>query len=248
MPPSRGTSPATPKAPWVRVPVLSKTMVSISRARSKAARSRISSPLRAVRLVLTATTSGTARPRAWGQQMTITVTMRSSAKARLSPTASQMAKRRPADAERAIGQAECGPVGQVLGAGAAGLGLADHLDDLGEIGLVPGLVDLDRQRAFAVDRAGHDAHAGVALHRLDSPVSMASLRLELPSRTIPSIGTFSPGLIRTRSPVRARSPPPPPPRHPGEDDARWPAAGGPGPPARPRRPAPSASRSNARPA
>jgi len=39
-------------------------------------------------LVLTATTSGTARPRAWGQAITITVTARSMAKAKSRPSVS----------------------------------------------------------------------------------------------------------------------------------------------------------------
>ena len=135
---------------------------SILRARSKAARSRISRPFWAVRLVLTATTSGTARPRAWGQVMTITVTMRSSANAKLSPRASQTAKVAAPDAKRDVGQPERGTVGDVLGAGAGRLGPLHHVDDLGEVGLVAGLGDLDGQGALAVDRAADDV-AAVAL-------------------------------------------------------------------------------------
>jgi len=86
----------TPKRPSVRVPVLSNTTASSSLARSNAARLRISRPLSAPILVLTATTSGTARPSACGQVITITVTMRSREKSKSAPRLSQMIRvRRP---------------------------------------------------------------------------------------------------------------------------------------------------------
>jgi P-type Cu2+ transporter len=59
--------------------VLSNTTACRFLARSNAARSRMSSPWLAERLMLTATASGTARPSAWGQAITITVTARASA-------------------------------------------------------------------------------------------------------------------------------------------------------------------------
>ena len=74
------TMSVTPKRPSVRVPVLSNTTASSRRARSNAARSRISKPLLALSDVLTATTNGTASPSACGQATTMTVTMRSMAK------------------------------------------------------------------------------------------------------------------------------------------------------------------------
>src|SRR4030042_1385358 len=72
----------TPNSPLVRVPVLSKIMASIFLALSKAALFLIRRPFLAEIAVDTATTRGIARPRAWGQVMTITVTVRSSEKAR----------------------------------------------------------------------------------------------------------------------------------------------------------------------
>src|SRR5262245_65579758 len=58
-------------------------MAWVRRASSKAVRSRINRPLVAAIDVDTATTSGTARPSAWGQEMTSTVTARSMAKAKV---------------------------------------------------------------------------------------------------------------------------------------------------------------------
>ena len=86
--PSSATTSVTPKWPSVSVPVLSNTIASSWRARSNAARSRIKSPLRADNAVDTATTNGTARPRACGQVITMTVTMRSSAKLNARPAPS----------------------------------------------------------------------------------------------------------------------------------------------------------------
>ena len=91
----------TPNLPVVRVPVLSKTTAWRSLARSNALRSRIRNPDRAASAVETATTSGTARPSAWGQAMTITVAARSTANPTPSPRASHAANV-AAPAERAI--------------------------------------------------------------------------------------------------------------------------------------------------
>ena len=50
---------------------------------SKADRLRINNPWVAAMVVETATTNGTAKPSAWGHVITITVTVRSSAKAKV---------------------------------------------------------------------------------------------------------------------------------------------------------------------
>ncbi len=71
---------STPNSPLVKVPVLSKTIVSIDPAFSKAVLLRISSPFCALMAVERATTSGVARPSACGQAMTITVAIRAMAK------------------------------------------------------------------------------------------------------------------------------------------------------------------------
>ena len=76
--------------PLVSVPVLSKMMTCSSLARSSAMRSLTSRPLRAPSEVEMAITSGIARPRAWGQAMTSTVAVRTSAPSR-SPSSHQNA-------------------------------------------------------------------------------------------------------------------------------------------------------------
>src|SRR5699024_11227385 len=77
-------------SPSVSVPVLSKTTASRSLAPSKFARFRISNPCFAEREVETATTSGAANPSAWGQVITITVTIRSKATSKEYPSASEI--------------------------------------------------------------------------------------------------------------------------------------------------------------
>src|SRR5699024_5382933 len=74
-----GATPVTACAPSVRVPVLSKSTTSMVRMRSKAIRSLIRTPDFAARSVEIAMTSGIARPRACGQAMISTVTVRMTA-------------------------------------------------------------------------------------------------------------------------------------------------------------------------
>ena len=64
------------------------------------------------------------------------------------------------------GQPVGGAVGDVLGPGAGLLGLAYHLDDLGEVGLVAGLADLDDHRPLAVDGTTDDLVALLLVDRL----------------------------------------------------------------------------------
>jgi hypothetical protein len=75
----------------VRVPVLSKRTVSMVRTRSRARRSLMRIPARAVRALEIEMTSGMARPRAWGQAMTSTDTVRTTASS-LRPASDQAAK------------------------------------------------------------------------------------------------------------------------------------------------------------
>ena len=71
--------------PRVRVPVLSKTTVSIRWARSKAANSWTRIPLRAARVTPATRARGTATPRAQGQEMTRTVRPRTKAASKAAP-------------------------------------------------------------------------------------------------------------------------------------------------------------------
>src|SRR5690554_5626845 len=78
--------------PLVSVPVLSNTIVVIFREDSKAVLLRINNPFLADILVDIAATNGTARPKACGQEITITVTIRSIANAIVSPNANHVKK------------------------------------------------------------------------------------------------------------------------------------------------------------
>ena len=79
----------TPNCPSVSVPVLSKATTRVSRARSKASRLRTKMPCWADMAVAFTMTSGIAKPNACGQAITITGTMRVSAKSGAKPRKSQ---------------------------------------------------------------------------------------------------------------------------------------------------------------
>ncbi len=79
------TTSVTAKAPSVRVPVLSKTMVSTFSPISRASAFLTRMPFFAARVVEMAVTVGMASPRAWGQAMTRTVTAMVRAKTRPTP-------------------------------------------------------------------------------------------------------------------------------------------------------------------
>ena len=97
----------------VSVPVLSKITTSSSRARSSASRSFTSSPLRAPSEVEIAMTSGMARPSAWGQAMTSTVAVRTSATSG-SPRSHQATSVMTPATESDVEEERGGPIGQVL--------------------------------------------------------------------------------------------------------------------------------------
>ena len=78
-------------SPFVKVPVLSKRTTSMVRIRSNAIRSLIKTPARAARSVEMAMTKGMARPKACGQAMTSTVTVRVTASGML-PSSDQTMK------------------------------------------------------------------------------------------------------------------------------------------------------------
>ena len=86
--PAAAATPLTTCAPLVRVPVLSNRTVSIERIRSRASRSLTRMPACADTAVDNEITSGIASPRACGQAMTSTVTVRTTASS-TSPTADQ---------------------------------------------------------------------------------------------------------------------------------------------------------------
>ena len=75
-------------------------------------------------------------------------------------------QRKQARTEGDEGEPQRGAVGQVLRARARGLGLAHHLDHLGQVGVLSGLGDLHDDRTLAVDGAADDGLARAARHRL----------------------------------------------------------------------------------
>ena len=87
-------------SPLVRVPVLSNSTTSTVRIRSSAIRFLISTPARAARSVEIAMTSGMARPRACGQAITSTVTVRSTASGMLPSRVQAMKVMTPAPAAK----------------------------------------------------------------------------------------------------------------------------------------------------
>ena len=116
-------------------------------------------PLRAANAVEMAITNGIARPRAWGQAITSTVTVRSIAWSRL--TQSQPHRQgEDAGAHGEVEQQRRRPVGQGLGPGAGGLGLLDQSSDPGQGGFLPDRVDLDPQGRVGDHRPGD--HPGAA--------------------------------------------------------------------------------------
>ena len=84
----RAATPVTTWAPLVSVPVLSNSTASTVRIRSSASRSLTRIPALAATAVDSAITSGMARPRACGQAITSTVTVRTTASS-TSPSAVQ---------------------------------------------------------------------------------------------------------------------------------------------------------------
>ena len=144
----------------VRVPVLSKIDHVEVRARSSASRSLTSRPFRAPSEVEIAITSGIARPSAWGQAMTSTVAVRTSAPSG-SPCSHQNDERDDAGAEGDVEQHGGRPVGQGLGMRCRGLRRGDQAHDPRQRGRVAGRRHPDPQRAARGDRARDDGVAGL---------------------------------------------------------------------------------------
>src|ERR1035437_5342898 len=196
----------TPKRPSVSVPVLSKMTACSFLAPSNETRLRMSRPFFAASAVETATTSGTARPKACGQAMTITVTVRSMANAKSLPMRTSQTKRVITPPPKAT----------IVSHRAAVLARSWVFDLLSWACLTRSMTCdkneslpapltsivsepsplMDPPRTFPPVALG----AGV-----DSPVSIASLTELSPSTMTPSAGIFSPGLISTLS-LAASSP------------------------------------------
>ena len=149
--PPPAATPVTTWAPFVRVPVLSNSTVSIDRMRSSASRSFTRIPARADTAVESDTTSGIASPSACGQAMTRTVT-------RPHDGVVGVAERRPddereqprggGDVEEEGGEA----VGEHLRPAVARLGIGHQALDPGQCGVVADRVDPHADRGVGGHR------------------------------------------------------------------------------------------------
>ena len=198
--PPTAATPVTTWAPLVRVPVLSNSTASTCRMRSSARRSLTRMPALADTAVDSEITSGMARPRACGQAMTSTVTVRTTASS-TSPSADPGHERDDAGGDGDVEQQRGEAVGERLGPAAAGLGLGHQALDAGQRGVVADRVDPHPDRRVGRHRAGdHPVAAGLGTGR-DSPVIIDSSSSAAPSTITPSAGTRPPG-----APARRRRP------------------------------------------
>ena len=179
---------------------MSKMIACTFRARSKAGRLRISNPLLAASAVETATTSGTASPRACGQAMTMTVTARSMAKeSSLSMTPSQIKK------------VIAPPPSAMMVSHIAAVLAKSWVFDLLSWACLTRSITCDRNESLPVPLTAMVSEpsplmappitlsSAFLVTGVDSPVSMASFTALSPSTMTPSAGIFSPGLISTLS-------------------------------------------------
>ena len=93
-------------------------------------------------------------------------------------------------------------VGEPLDRRLAGLGVLDQAGDLRERGVGADLGGADDEPAAGVDGRAGDLRARLTSTGTDSPVSMLMSTAEVPSSTMPSVATFSPGRTTKRSPTR----------------------------------------------
>jgi len=182
--------------PWVRVPVLSTASTAIFSARSRASAFFTRMPALAPRPVPTMMAVGVARPRAQGQAMTSTATPFTRAVVKSPPSHHQRAKVRAAtahtagtkipairSARRCTGALEpwASPTWRMMPASRV---------------CSPTPVARQRSNPGPLSAAAKTRSPTPLAAGMDSPVSMASLTLELPSTTSPSTGTPSPARTR----------------------------------------------------
>ena len=187
---AEAATPVTTCRPLVSVPVLSNSTTSMDRIRSNANRSLIRIPARAETAVDSETTSGMASPSAWGQAMTSTVTVRTTALSRLAGRHPGHEGDQPGDGGD-VEQQGGEPVGQGLGPTAAGLGLGHESLDAGQGGVLADGLDLDPDGRVGRHRSGHDPVIDVLGTGRDSPVIMDSSSAASPS-AIDTVGRNPP--------------------------------------------------------
>jgi hypothetical protein len=189
-------------SPRVRVPVLSKITTFRSRASSRPRRSRTRSPFCAPRVVEMATTRGTASPRAWGQAMTRTVTVRTMEKSMGAPRNCQTtrvstpAPRATPVRSWAARSARCWARDFDCWASATSRMIPESFVSS------PVPVTSTRSEPSPLIVPAMTSLSSSFFTRRDSPVIMASFTSLDPLRTTPSAGMLSPGRTRTTSPSR----------------------------------------------
>ena len=205
--PGAGSTPTSCGRPSVSVPVLSTTRVSTCRSTSIASASRKSTPACAPFPVATMIESGVASPSAQGQAMISTATAFSSACAMRGsgPTLAQTAKVRAATASTAgTNTAETRSAMRWIGARLRCASATVRTICASKVSAPTRSARITSApsplRVAPVTRSPDDFATGNG-----SPVSMDSSTWLAPSSTTPSVGTFSPGRTRSRSPTRTRS-------------------------------------------
>ena len=190
--------------PVVTVPVLSSTTVSIWRVDSRTCGPLMRMPSWAPRPVPTSSAVGVARPRAQGQAMISTATAAVNAVGGL---AGAEPEPEGADGEGDDDGDEHGGdlVGEPLDRGLAVLGVGDEPGDLGQRGVGADPGGPHDEAAAGVDGGAGDRVAGPTSTGTGSPVSSEASMAEVPSSTMPSVATFSPGRTTNRSPTASCS-------------------------------------------
>ncbi len=223
---SAGRISVTRGSPLVMVPVLSRATIWVRPVCSREAAVLNSMPFFAPRPLPTMMATGVARPSAQGQLMTSTEMPRASAK----PMSAQQQPDTMVVTTAMVMTAgtKCRRRYRDFGNGClGGCGIADHLDDLGQRGILAHAGGTAAQKAGLVDGCGADAVAFGLVHRDALAGQGASFTALLPSSTTPSTGIFSPGRTTKISPCCTCSMGTVPPPHPAAALRFWgPASSG----------------------
>src|SRR5699024_8065342 len=195
-----GWIPVTVGSPLVRVPVLSNSTASTVRMDSSARRSLINTPPRAARSVAIDTTNGIARPKAWGQAMTNTVIVRTTAASGApsidhTSAVSTAAPRANQNNQPAARSAMRWALDEEAWASATSFWIPASAVSS------PMAVTSTRNPESVATVPATTASPSPRRTVLDSPVTMDSSMEALPSTIWPSAGTAAPGRTMNTSPT-----------------------------------------------
>ncbi len=204
-PSARGVRAVTLMAPVVRVPVLSRTTVSMRRSRSRARGPLTRIPSWAPRPVAASSAVGVARPRAQGQATTRTATAAVTAACGAAPAPSQNPRTVTETVSTAgtktaatVSASRCTAVLPVWASSTSRVIRASWVS--APTASARTTSSPPELTAPPTTRVPGPASTG----RL-SPLTSDRSRAERPSVTVPSVATFSPGRTRNSSPTRNRS-------------------------------------------